>query len=209
LVPSGTTEIVIYGRASGQSGGTLRLVVARVSTTPPVLRTPDIQRRQPRPDDPTPRKPPLTYFGVKRPRESSDASSESVFGDPIPTGKKVKAGPPIIGKSNVVSDQDVGAQRRARDVMLGLHRSSSVSSTTSRRSSSVSGGIAKSGKKQGVEDPFKIPSVPANRKGKERADFVAPSGMVAPSPESNHYEEVNKLVSGHFAAFSSNLTSVP
>jgi hypothetical protein len=191
---SGTTEIVVFGRATGDAspnGTALRLVVARISLSPPALRTPDLQRRLPRPDDPTPRRPPLLYFGAKRPRE---VSGGSVFGDPAPSSKKAKSDPALLVVGKVPTEQDREAQRRARDVMLGLHRSSSVSSSTSSRAGSVAPTNSKLDRKASAGDPFKVPNLPSARKGKERGGASTPLDAPSPSSELNPYEEVNKLV---------------
>ena len=56
-----TTEIVIFGQlnSSGESSNTIQLSVARLTQRPPGQQ---VQKRIPRPDDPTPRKPPAFFL---------------------------------------------------------------------------------------------------------------------------------------------------
>ncbi|KAF8058744.1 hypothetical protein FPV67DRAFT_515950 [Lyophyllum atratum] len=60
-----TTEVVIFARPSGgadsDQDNRLNLVVARITARPPIAQAPT--PRLPRPDDPTPRKPPAFYNG--------------------------------------------------------------------------------------------------------------------------------------------------
>ena len=61
-----TTEIVIFAQLnpSAESFKTLQLSVARLTQRPPAQQ---VQKRVPRPDDPTPRKPPAFFLqGLKR-----------------------------------------------------------------------------------------------------------------------------------------------
>ena len=61
-----TTEIVIFARlnSTAESSNTIHLSVARLTQRPPAQQ---VQKRIPRPDDPTPRKPPAFFLqGLKR-----------------------------------------------------------------------------------------------------------------------------------------------
>lgn len=61
-----TTEIVIFAQlnSTADSSNTIQLSVARLSQRPPAQQ---VQKRVPRPDDPTPRKPPAFFLqGLKR-----------------------------------------------------------------------------------------------------------------------------------------------
>ncbi|KAG5650952.1 hypothetical protein H0H81_010430, partial [Sphagnurus paluster] len=57
-----TTQVIVFARPLEHDGGkTLTLVVARLTARPPPPQAPKL--RLPRPDDPTPRKPPVFYNG--------------------------------------------------------------------------------------------------------------------------------------------------
>ena len=61
-----TTEIVIFAQlnSTAESSNTIQLSVARLTQRPPAQQ---VQKRVPRPDDPTPRKPPAFFLqGLKR-----------------------------------------------------------------------------------------------------------------------------------------------
>jgi hypothetical protein len=61
-----TTEIVIFAqlKCTAESSNSVQLSVARLTPRPPAQQ---VQKRVPRPDDPTPRKPPAFYLqGLKR-----------------------------------------------------------------------------------------------------------------------------------------------
>lgn len=56
-----TTQVVIFARPCGLGDKTLNLIVARLTPHPPPTQA--SSPRLPRPDDPTPRKPPIFYTG--------------------------------------------------------------------------------------------------------------------------------------------------
>lgn len=213
-----TTSCLIFGRtmavASGSNDTYLRLIVARLSSTPPPVPLPSSHlpdtpgaRRMPRPDDPTPRKPPLLYFGNKRPRtespETDDLGAAAVTEGP---GNKRPKMPPRgsgaltatgsstsgINKLKVKAkdsskDKEKEAEadrtRRAREVMLGLHRKSSGGSGTSVSTTSKSGAGRRAS--SSAADPFKIPAIPIlnGKKGKEK-ERPTPSPSPMPTPTS-------------------------
>ncbi|OBZ69718.1 hypothetical protein A0H81_10078 [Grifola frondosa] len=117
----GTSDILIYGQLRFESSvsnlstqstsiatpQTLHILAARIFPGPPPV------ARLPRPDDPTPRRPPLA-FGTKRKRELSGPANE--LDDEIKRSK-------TSGKGKAVEDE---AMVRAREVMLHMPKSGPV-----------------------------------------------------------------------------------
>lgn len=150
---SETTEIIVFGRPSHppsnptSSATPLRLVVARLAPGPPP--SAPSASRAPRPDDPTPRKPPLLYFGAKR--TSEDGPSE---------GSKRRKTEDVTVAKGKKSKEDEEVLKRAREVMLGRpsHLGAGV------RAKTTSALL----EKENDEMVFKVPAVPSDQKGKKK-----------------------------------------
>jgi hypothetical protein len=108
---------------------TIELVVARLSPIPPARPSMPLAgsrsaTRLPRPDDPTPRKPPLRYFGSQRSSSplsdvssGVDASSSVSALAPPPAAKRRKI--TSIAEDEVSKAQDGALLRHAQSVMRG------------------------------------------------------------------------------------------
>ncbi|GBE80860.1 hypothetical protein SCP_0305800 [Sparassis crispa] len=156
----GTTDILIYGQlkaaedpsdepvpsTSTSTPTTLHLLAARILPTPP----PAV--RPPRPDDPTPRKPP-PLFGAKRKREPSGLRFE--LGDSAKRSKASHA--KGKGPSDGALEDDEDALERAREVMLHMPRSG-PSRAGPGKSVRTLGRDARVAKRDGE---FKVPMLPA------------------------------------------------
>lgn len=151
---AGTTEVIIFGRPQpsfpfpASLSTPLRLVVARLAHGPPPSASP--AGRAPRPDDPTPRKPPLLYFGAKR-------SSEDRAGD-APKCRKTDTN--ADGKAKK-GKEDEEVLKRAREVMLG--RPTHLGAGVRAKSTSALMNLES-------DTVFKVPAVPLDRKGKRKAE---------------------------------------
>ncbi|KAI0035604.1 hypothetical protein K488DRAFT_82921 [Vararia minispora EC-137] len=156
-----TSEILIYGKlppagpadasvgasssSSPSKAPTLCLLVARVLPAPPTPAT-----CRPRPDDPSPRVPPLVQFGKKRVLTTTSISNQT-------TNKRKR------GDGGKKAEQD-GMVERARDVMLGradLRRNVSVADDDVFKVPSVP---SAAGKSEAVRD---------REKGKEKKKVAA------------------------------------
>ena len=87
-----TTEIIIFAQLNpaAESSNTLQLSVARLTQRPPAQQ---VQKRVPRPDDPTPRKPPAIFLqGLKR--AGSLSASVGVSKRVVALGSGVRLGAP-------------------------------------------------------------------------------------------------------------------
>ncbi|KAI0310105.1 hypothetical protein OF83DRAFT_1156278 [Amylostereum chailletii] len=126
----------------------LRLRAARILPAPPPTPV-----RLPRPDDPSPRIPPLVSFGKKR-RSHSD---EDVFSEPV-SKKHKDVGGRARGKSSSIVAEDPMV-KMARDVMKNMPRGSQDSAMGRSQSLSRSASLSRS---QSVKDDdvFKVPSLP-------------------------------------------------
>ncbi|KIM63907.1 hypothetical protein SCLCIDRAFT_1213702 [Scleroderma citrinum Foug A] len=158
-----TTEVIIYGEATN----TLHLPVAvssSTSHTPPlVVRVARITPapRAPRPDDPTPRKPPTQSF------------IGSTVGE-LGANKRITVRPMTI---KVAEHGEEEVVRRAREVMLHLPRQTGVPSGTSGVERKAQRSKQKN-KESGKDQPkpkgsavFKIPDVPQKaRRNDTRSD---------------------------------------
>ncbi|EIN06677.1 hypothetical protein PUNSTDRAFT_136522 [Punctularia strigosozonata HHB-11173 SS5] len=201
-------EFVIFGQPD--ESAIMHLRVARVLPQPPVqalsLGTSSAEKRMrlPRPDDPTPRKIPLTFFG------------EKVTGDGNARGtlKRRRAdsnggGPSKMSQKEKAED----TLRRAREVMTGVEfkRSSSSASlagpSTTRAASARPPTAKTKGKSEKSSDAlFRVPSVPLSRtksapsttsvKGKGKALVAEPDedvfGTVAAVASREDHEPSNK-----------------
>ncbi|KZV66722.1 hypothetical protein PENSPDRAFT_688746 [Peniophora sp. CONT] len=161
----GPSDIVIYGKLADEPQSTstptstskqptlppLKLLVARILPTPPPRAT-----RLPRPDDPSPRVPPLVSFGKKR-----QATADPVHD--TPSHKRQKSARALTRKDSASAIEEDPMLSRARELMKppakSLERSNSLSL---RRSVSIAD-----------EDVFKVPSVPV-RKVAEKAPEKVP-----------------------------------
>ena len=85
-----TTEIVIFAQlnSTADSSNTIQLSVARLTQRPPAQQ---VQKRVPRPDDPTPRKPPA-FFLQKLKRVGSLGASVGVSSRVVALGSGVRLG---------------------------------------------------------------------------------------------------------------------
>lgn len=158
-----TTEILIYGKLTSPpptsspnlnpTQPTMQLHVARLTFTPPPA-----PLRLPRPDDPTPRKIPLSFgassSSSSSKRKVSESNTTTSKKRKLETGKKGKTAPP----------EDVNVQR-AKEVMLygSAILSASGPGRVLGRSGSVNDGV------------FKVPALPIKgkmSKGKDRSASV-------------------------------------
>ncbi|KAA1470511.1 hypothetical protein DENSPDRAFT_879762 [Dentipellis sp. KUC8613] len=123
----------------------LQLRVARIIPAPPP--TP---ARLPRPDDPSPRMPPLLSFGKKRRQPDADAAEPH-------KRARVRTG----SSASASALEDDAAVRHAREVMRSIPRGMVQGPARARSRSFVAGN-------EEEEDVFKVPLLPASVSGKEK-----------------------------------------
>ncbi|KAL4079317.1 hypothetical protein J3A83DRAFT_4368055 [Scleroderma citrinum] len=151
-----TTEVVIYGETTDTLH--LPVIAPAVSSstspnTPLVIRVARITLapRAPRPDDPTPRKPP------------AQPSGGSIVGE-LGARKRIGVCPMTMKHGSEAEDEDDNLVRRARKVMLHLPRSIAPPSS---RSGRIAQRPKQKSKESGKDQPtlqgssdFKVPDVP-------------------------------------------------
>jgi hypothetical protein len=206
--PAEVSDIVIYGQPDGNS--IMRLRVSRLlphpPARPPMLRASSSEQRirLPRPDDPTPRKVPLTYFG-ERPSDDDDNDL------PGPSKRRRTQPPaalPAQKQKGKEKDKAEETLRRAREVMIGadFKRASSSASVLT----VPNGKAARKAKAKASDALFKVPSLPLTRtasappatcsslKGKEKAAPAASEedvfGAVTAGVGAGDVEAANKVL---------------
>ncbi|OSC98411.1 hypothetical protein PYCCODRAFT_1397057 [Trametes coccinea BRFM310] len=174
-----TPDLLIYGElrdaspssetslpsSSSSAPKTLHLLAARIYEGVP----PPPTFRLPRPDDPTPRKPPPT-FGAKRKRDVTGLPF-AYASAPSESNKRIKTGEKGKGKALPKDgDADEAMRKAAAEVMLRMPKPGKATSGSAEVNVKALGKEARVGVKK---DAFKVPSVPI-RTGKARPEERVP-----------------------------------
>ncbi|KAH9888432.1 hypothetical protein C8Q73DRAFT_710149 [Cubamyces lactineus] len=168
-----TPDLLIYGELRDASPGseapipstsssspkTLHLLAARILPGPP----PPPTFRLPRPDDPTPRRPPPT-FGAKRKRDAIGFPFDLAPG-PSESGKRAKTNDKGKGKALSKGGDDEAMRKAAAEVMLRMPKPGKTGAA--QMNVKALGKDARVGARRD-KDAFKVPAVPA-RKGSSRS----------------------------------------
>ncbi|KAI0764370.1 hypothetical protein BD413DRAFT_577422 [Trametes elegans] len=179
-----TPDLLIYGElrdvpptatepvpsSSSAAPKTLHLLAAHILPGPP----PALAPRLPRPDDPTPRRPPPA-FGAKRKLDTAGISF-----DLADVAKRTRVGDKGKGKALAKESSEEAMRRAAAEVMLRMPKPGR-SSSAGQVSVTVLGKDARVGAKK---DVFKVPSVPvrAARAGERVAPEADVFGTVNDEP---------------------------